>query len=226
MLRSILGKKLGMTQVFDSTGNIKSVTVIEAGPCIVTGLRTLEKDGYKAIQIGLGEIKEKSLSKPLLGQFKKNNIAYKKYLREFRVDDISNYQLGQEVKVDIFKEGDYVDITGTSRGKGYAGAVKRHGFGGGPVTHGQSDRLRAVGSLGGQRPQRVFRGQRLPGHLGNERITIQNLKVYAVYPEKNIILVEGAVPGVKGGLLEIKSNVKKIKSKVIKAQPDKAKKGK
>ncbi|OGS37132.1 MAG: 50S ribosomal protein L3, partial [Elusimicrobia bacterium RIFOXYB2_FULL_49_7] len=192
-----------------------------AGPCIVTAVKTNEKDGYTAVQLGFGDVKEKSLTKPYVGQFKKNNIVPKKYLREFRLADVAQCQTGQEIKVDLFKAGDYVDVTGTSIGKGFAGAVKRHGFRGGPATHGQSDRQRAVGSLGGQRPQRVIKGHRMPGHLGNETITVQRLRVVAVDLEKNMMLIEGAVPGVKNCLLVIGQTVKRVKAPV--AAPVKAK---
>lgn len=214
MLTSILGTKIGMTQIFDKTGNVIPVTVIAAGPCIVTGLRTKEKDGYTAVQLGYGDVKEKSLNKPDAGQFKKLNIAPRKVLQEFRLSDVAGYQLGQEIKVDIFKEGDYVDVTGVSKGKGFAGTVKRHNFGGGPQTHGQSDRQRAPGNVGSQRPQRVLKGQKMAGHLGDENITIMKMKIVAVDNEKNFMLLEGSVPGVKNGLLVIKKTVKTVKAHV------------
>lgn len=225
MLKSILGTKIGMTQIFDKTGNIIPVTVISAGPCIVTGLRTKEKDGYSAVQLGYGEVREKSLNKPYGGFFKKLNIAPKKHLQEFRVADAAGLQLGQEVKVDMFKEGEYVDISGISKGKGFAGTVKRHNFGGGPTTHGQSDRQRAPGNVGSQRPQRVLKGQHMAGHLGNEKVTILKMKVVAVDNEKNFMLVEGAVPGVKNGLLVINKTVKVVKVHAQKDAQAGAKKG-
>jgi large subunit ribosomal protein L3 len=210
MLKSILGSKIGMTQIFDQC-NLVPVTVISAGPCIVTAVRTAEKDGYTAVQVGFGSIKEKSVNKPLAGQFKKANVAPQKFVREFRTGDVSSYQVGQELKVvDIFKPGDFVDVCGVSKGKGFAGVMKRHNFGGGPATHGQSDRQRAPGAIGSQRPQRVLRGLRMAGHLGNENITIQKLKVVAVDPEKNLLMIKGAVPGVKHGLLVIEGTVKKV----------------
>jgi len=212
MLKSILGTKVGMTQIFDQAGNLIPVTVISAGPCVITAIRTKENDGYSALQVGLGEKKEKSVSRPLMGQFKKNNLTPKKHLREFRVADVSAYQIGQEVKVEVFQPNEYVDVTGTTIGRGYAGGVKRYNFKGGPTTHGQSDRLRAPGSLGGQRPQRVFRGQRMAGHLGDETVTIQKIRIVSVDPAKNILMLEGAVPGVKGGLLVIRQTVKTIKT--------------
>lgn len=212
MLTSILGTKIGMTQVFDKTGNMIPVTVISAGPCVVTGLRTKEKDGYVAVQLGFGEKKAKSVNKPYGGSFKKLNIAPKQYLREFRTTDVSDMQIGQEIKADIFKEGDYVDVSGTSKGKGFAGVMKRHNFGGGPATHGQSDRARAPGNIGSQRPQRVLKGLRMAGHLGNEKITVMKMKIIAVDPQKNYILIEGSVPGVKNSLIVINRTVKAEKA--------------
>ncbi|HBU69799.1 MAG TPA: 50S ribosomal protein L3 [Elusimicrobia bacterium] len=225
MLKSILGTKEGMTQVFDQTGNLISVTVILAGPCVVTDIKTKERDGYDSVQLGFGEIKEKALSRPQLGQFKKKNITPKRYLREFRVKDTAAMQVGQEIKVDMFHPGDYVDVTGTSIGRGYAGAVKRHGFKGGPSTHGQSDRQRAVGSIGDQGHQHVTKGHRMPGRLGFETVTVQKLKVIAVEPEKNVILLEGSVPGVKNGLLVVANTLKKVTAHKA-AKPADKKKGK
>ncbi|OGS17245.1 MAG: 50S ribosomal protein L3 [Elusimicrobia bacterium RIFOXYA2_FULL_50_26] len=223
MLKSILGTKVGMTQIFDDRGNIVPVTVIAAGPCTVTAVLTKDKNGYTAVQLGFGDIKEKAVSKPLAGQFKKNNIAVRRYLREFRATSVDGLTVGQEIKVDVFKPGDYVDISGTSIGHGFAGAVKRHGFAGGPSTHGQSDRQRAVGSIGDQGHQHVTKGHRMPGHLGCELVTIQRLRVVTVDAEKNIMLIEGAVPGVKKGLLAIANTVKKVKAPQVKAAPDKKK---
>jgi len=219
MLTSIIGTKIGMTQIFDKTGNIIPVTVISAGPCVVTGLRTVEKDGYQAVQLGYGDIKEKAVNKPTAGMFKKINVTPRRHLQEFRIKDVSDIQVGQEIKVDIFKEGEYVDVTGMSKGKGFAGVVKRHNFGGGPKTHGQSDRQRAPGNVGSQRPQRVLRGQRMAGHLGDETVTVMKLRVVAVDNEKNFILIEGAVPGVKKCLLVIRKTVKAKKFVKIKEAP-------
>jgi large subunit ribosomal protein L3 len=211
MLRSILGTKIAMTQVFDQDGNLVPVTVVSAGPCVVSALRTKEKNGYTAVQLAYGDIKkEKSLTKPYIGIFKKINIAPKKYLKEFHVDDIAGLEVGNEIKVDIFQAGEYVDVVGISKGKGFAGTVKRHNFRGGPTTHGQSDRLRAPGSIGSQGPQRLFKGMRMAGHLGNEQVTVQKIRVVAIEPEKNMILIEGSVPGVKNGLLVLSKTVKKI----------------
>ncbi|MDR1942601.1 MAG: 50S ribosomal protein L3 [Endomicrobium sp.] len=209
MLKSIIGKKVGMTQVFDDKGNLIPVTVVEAGPCVVTGVRTAEKNGYTAVQLGFDNAKEKNLNKSKLGLFKKNNIAPKKVVKEFRVADVAEFSVGQEIKADIFKAGDYVDVSAVTKGKGYAGVIKRHNFGMQPTTHGQSDRTRARGSSGGQGPQKVLKGMRMSGHLGNEFVTIQKLLVVNVDAEKNVVLIKGAVPAVKTGTLFISNTLKK-----------------
>lgn len=210
MLKSIIGSKIGMTQVFDEKGKLVPVTVIEAGPCVVTAIKTVETDGYNAVQLGFKDVAEKKLTKAQLGHLKKNNIAPKKILKEFRLDDVSGLTVGQEIKADIFKAGDYVDVCGLSKGKGYAGVIKRHNFGMQPRTRGQSDRMRARGSSGGQGPQKLFKGMRMSGHLGQEYVTIQKLLVVNVDTEKNVLLVRGAVPSVKTGTLVINNTVKKI----------------
>jgi large subunit ribosomal protein L3 len=210
MLKSIIGKKIGMTQVFGDKGNLIPVTVVEAGPCVVTGVRTAEKDGYTAVQLGFDNAKEKNLNKSKLGLFKKNNIAPKKVVKEFRVADVAEFSVGQEIKADIFKAGDYVAVSAVTKGKGYAGVIKRHNFGMQPTTHGQSDRTRARGSSGGQGPQKVLKGMRMSGHLGNEFVTIQKLLVVNVDAEKNVLLIKGAVPAVKTGTLFISNTLKKI----------------
>ena len=210
MLKSIIGSKIGMTQVFDEKGKLVPVTVVEAGPCVVTAIKTVENDGYNAIQLGFKDVAEKKLTKAQLGHLKKNNISPKKILREIRVDDVSGLSLGQEIKADIFKAGDYVDVSGVSKGKGYAGVIKRHNFGMQPRTRGQSDRMRARGSSGGQGPQKLFKGMRMSGHLGQENVTIQKLLVVNVDAENNVILIRGAVPSVKTGTLVINNTVKKI----------------
>ena len=217
MLKSILGTKVGMTQIFNEAGNIIPVTIIKAGPCIVTDIRTKEKNGYTALQLGFGDIKEKSVNKPTSGAFKKKNIALKKYLLEFREKDISGFQIGQEVRADIFQAGDFIDVTGVSKGHGFSGTVKRHNFRGGPSTHGQSDRQRAPGSIGSQGPQRVLKGLRMAGHYGNETVTIQKLKIVSVDKEKNYILIKGAVPGPNKGLIVINKTIKTIKIPQIQA---------
>ncbi|GHT49558.1 50S ribosomal protein L3 [Endomicrobiia bacterium] len=210
MLKSIIGKKVGMTQVFDDKGNLIPVTVVEAGRCIITNVRTVENDGYAAVQIAFGDTEEKKLSKPQAGLFKKYNLSPKKIVREIRVADVAEFSVGQEIKVDLFKTGDYVDVRAVSKGKGYAGVIKRHNFGMQPTTHGQSDRTRARGSSGGQGPQKVLKGTRMAGHLGNEYVTIQKLLVVGVDVEKNVLLIRGAVPAVNTGILLISSTLKKI----------------
>lgn len=214
MLKSIIGSKIGMTQVFDEKGKLVPVTVIEAGPCVVTAIKTVENDGYNAVQLGFKDVAEKKLTKAQLGHLKKNNIAPKKILREFRLDDVSGYTVGQEIKADIFKAGDYVDVSGISKGKGFAGVIKRHNFGMQPRTRGQSDRMRARGSSGGQGPQKLFKGMRMSGHMGQEYVTIQKLLVVNVDAEKNVLLVRGAVPSVKTGTLIVNNTIKKVPVKV------------
>jgi large subunit ribosomal protein L3 len=210
MLKSIIGKKVGMIQVFDDKGNLLPVTVVEAGPCVVTGVRTAEKDGYTAVQLGFDDAKEKNLNKAELGLFKKNNISPKKVVKEFRVSDVAEFSVGQRIKADVFKAGDYVDVSAITKGKGYAGVIKRHNFGMQPTTHGQSDRTRARGSSGGQGPQKVLKGMRMSGHLGNEFVTIQKLLVVNVDAERNLLLIKGSVPAVKTGTLFISNTLKKI----------------
>ncbi|MDI3529723.1 MAG: large subunit ribosomal protein [Thermoanaerobacter sp.] len=208
MKKGILGRKHGMTQIFDEKGEVIPVTVIEAGPCVVVQKKTVETDGYNAIQVGFGDVKEKRLTKPLIGHFKKAGVPFKRYLREFRLDDVSGYEVGSEIKVDIFKPGDRVDVTGISKGKGFAGVVKRYGANRGPMSHG-SKYHRRVGSMGATTdPGRTFKGKIMPGHMGHERVTIQNLEVVKVDPELNLLLVKGSVPGPKGSLLIIKDSVK------------------
>jgi large subunit ribosomal protein L3 len=205
-MKGIVGKKAGMTQVFDDSGEVIPVTIIEAGPCYVTQIKTDKKDGYQAIQLGFGE--SKRLNKPQRGHLPRG-VPDVRYLREVRVDDVSAYEIGQKIDAGIFSPGEMVDVTGTSKGKGFAGVMKRHGFGGGPATHGQSDRARAPGSIGStSTPGRVLKGKRMPGHMGNQRCTVQNLEVVLVDPERNLLAVKGAVPGSKGGLVTIKNAVK------------------
>jgi large subunit ribosomal protein L3 len=204
-MKGILGKKLGMTQIFDEDGTAIPVTVIEAGPCYVTQKKTEETDGYNAIALGFGELPEKRLNQPEIGHLKKANCPPLQYLREFRVTDPDEYEPGQKVDVSVFEVGDFVDVIGTSKGKGFAGVVKRHGFRGGPKTHGQSDRWRAPGSVGaGSTPGRVFKGVRMAGRMGNQQVTTLNLKVALVDADKNLLAVKGAVPGGKNGLLIIR----------------------
>jgi large subunit ribosomal protein L3 len=205
-MKGIVGRKVGMTQVFDDAGEVSPVTIIEAGPCYVTQIKTKPKDGYEAIQMGFGEAKR--LNKPRRGHLPKG-VPDVRYLREIKVDDISAFEIGQKIDAGIFSIGELVDVTGISKGKGFAGAMKRHGFGGGPATHGQSDRARAPGSIGStSTPGRVFKGMRMAGHMGSQRTTVQNVKVVLVDPERNLLAVKGAVPGGKGGLVTIRSAVK------------------
>ncbi len=224
MLKSIIGSKVGMTQVFDEKGRLVPVTVIEAGPCVVTAVKTVETDGYNAVQLGFKDVAEKKLTKAQAGHLKKNNIAPKSILKEFRLDDVSGLAVGQEIKADIFKPGDYVDVSGISKGKGYAGVIKRHNFGMQPRTRGQSDRMRARGSSGGQGPQKLFKGMRMSGHLGQELVTVQKLLVVNVDAQKNVLLVRGAVPSVKKGTLVVNNTVKKVP--VVQAEVKKAAKKK
>jgi large subunit ribosomal protein L3 len=206
-MKGILGKKVGMTQIFSEQGEVIPVTVIEAGPCFVAQIKTLERDGYAAVQLGFAETKLKHLTQAQLQHLQKSNLPALRYLREFRmpVEELDRFQEGQKVTVDIFEVGEYVDVTGTSKGKGFAGVVKRHGFRGGPKTHGQSDRLRAPGSIGAcTTPGRVFKGKRMPGRMGGERVTLQGLEVVLVDPERNLLAVRGAIPGSKNGLVMIR----------------------
>ena len=208
MQKAILGKKIGMTQIFTEDGLVIPVTVIEAGPVAVVQKKTVEKDGYNAIQVGYVDAKDKALNKPQKGHLAKAGVSNKRILKEFRLEDDSAYNVGDEIKVDIFAEGDKIDVTGISKGHGYAGTVKRWGTHRGPMTHG-SGYHRGVGSMGAcSTPSRVMKNKRLPGHMGVEQVTVQNLSVVKVDVEKNLILVKGAVPGPKGGLLTIKNSVK------------------
>jgi large subunit ribosomal protein L3 len=209
MEKGLIGRKLGMTQVFSDEGAAISVTVIEAGPCVVIQKKTRETDGYDAVQIGFGRKKTKRITKPLQGHFKKADKGFFQFLREFRIDNAGEYEVGAELNVDIFAVGDYVDIVGTSKGRGFAGGVKRHGFKGGRATHGSMFH-RAPGSIGASAdPSRVFKGTKLPGHMGDRRVTVQNLVVFSVRPERNLILVKGSVPGSMNGFVLIKNAVKK-----------------
>lgn len=211
MNKGIIGKKVGMTQIFDEKGRVIPVTVIEAGPCLVAEVKTVETDGYDAIQLGFGDVKANKMNKPEAGHFAKAKLTPKKHLREFRLNDVSNVKVGDEVKADIFAAGEKVDIQGTTKGKGFQGVIKRHGQHRGPMGHG-SMYHRRPGSMGStSTPGRVFKGKKLPGHMGVQTVTIQNLDVVAVDMDKNAILVKGSVPGVKGAILKIKSSVKSSK---------------
>lgn len=208
MKKGILGKKLGMTQVFAEDGTLIPVTVVEAGPCVVTQIKTQEKDGYNAIQLGFGNIREKLVNKPLKGHFEKAGVPLRRYLREFKFENVNEYQVGDEIKADIFANGDRVDVVGKSKGKGFAGSIKRWNQHRGPMSHG-SKYHRGPGSMGATTsPGRVFKSKKLPGRMGNERVTIQNLEVVKVDAERNLLLIKGSVPGPKGSMLIIKESVK------------------
>lgn len=210
MPKAILGKKIGMTQIFDEAGRVVPVTVIEAGPCVVVQKRTTETHGYNAVQLGFGEQKESRLNKPLLGHFRAAGVKPARYLREVRVnegDSFAELEVGAEIKADVFQAGEYVDVTGVTKGKGFAGAIKRHGFHRGPMAHG-SMYHRGVGSLSSRQPARVFPGRKLPGRMGGVRRTIQGLQVVRVDADRNLILVRGSVPGPRGGLVLVKETVK------------------
>ncbi|HHU33410.1 MAG: 50S ribosomal protein L3 [Zhaonellaceae bacterium] len=206
MSKGMLGKKIGMTQIFDD-GRAVPVTVIEAGPCYVVQKKTVDNDGYNAIQVGFVDRKEKHVNKPLQGHFAKAGLKPYQYLVEFRTDNIDDYDLGQEIKVDVFADGELVDVTGTSKGKGFTGGIKRHGFHRGPTKHG-SKYHRRPGSLGAKGPARVFKGRKLPGRAGGDTVTIQNLPIVKVDAERNLLLVKGAIPGPNKSLVVIKSAVK------------------
>jgi len=203
--QAILGRKVGMTQLFTETGEVVSVTLVEAGPCYVTQIKTEATDGYNAIQVGFEHAKR--LNKPQKGHL--GELPPLRYLREIRTDDVDQYKLGQVIDVSLFATGEAVDVTGISKGKGFAGGMKRHHFKGGPMTHGQSDRARAVGAIGsGTTPGRVYKGLRGPGHMGNERVTVLNLEVVKVDPERNLLAIRGAVPGPKDGLVFVRKAAK------------------
>ncbi len=208
MEKGILGKKIGMTQVFDEDGNIIPVTVVKAGPVKVVQKKSADKDGYTAIQVGFGDIRPVRVTKPIKGHFDKGGVEYKRFLRELRLKNTEDYEVGQEIKVDIFKKGEKVDVAGTSKGKGFQGVIKRWNQSRGPMTRG-SKYHRGVGALGGSAtPGKTFKGRNMPGRMGGERVTVQNLEIVKVDPEHDLMLLKGAVPGPKGGLLIIKDSVK------------------
>lgn len=211
MIHGLLGKKLGMTQIFDETGRVVPVTVLRVGPCVVTQLKTPERDGYEAVQVGFEE--SKRLNSPERGHRRAAGSS-SRHLREIKAEDISGYEIGQVLDCSMFTAGDRVDVTGVSKGKGFAGVVKRHGFAGGPKTHGQSDRHRAPGSIGSSAyPGRVFKNLKMAGQMGNERVTVQNLEIVRVDPEKHVVLVRGSVPGATDGLLMVRTSVKRRQAK-------------
>ncbi len=222
-LKALLGQKVGMTQIFDAQGQIVPVTVVQAGPCFVTQVIEKEKHGYSAVQVAYGEMRTKWVTKPHAGQFKKAGVAPVRWMREFRTEK-TGFQIGHTLKADVFSPGDYVDVHGVSKGKGFAGTMKRHNFRGGPATHGQSDRARAPGSIGSNTyPGHVWKGQRMSGHLGCETVTVQHLEVIQVDPAKDLLLIRGALPGTKESLLIIEETVKKIKKRIVHA-PEPSKK--
>ena len=201
MLRGFLGKKIGMTQLFAENGSVVPVTLIEAGPCVVTQVKTKDSDGYEAVQLGFGDVKRPN--KPMQGHFRPSRAS--RYLREVKADDPAEFSVGQTVSLDIFTEGEKVDVIGRSKGRGFAGTMKRHGFGGGPRTHGQSDRARAPGSIGGgTTPGKVFKGLKMAGHMGNRRITVKGLEIVKVDTDRNILAVKGGIPGAPNSLVQIR----------------------
>lgn len=207
-MKGILGKKLGMTQVFTDAGVIVPVTVVEAGPMVVTQLKSVENDGYEAVQVGYGDVKEKLLNKPQKGHFAKAGVGLKRHVKEFRTDNLQDFALAQEINVSIFAEGEKVDVTGTSKGKGFQGPIKRHNQHRGPMSHG-SRYHRGPGSMGAASdPSRVYKGKKLAGHMGSERVTIQNLEIVKVDVENNLLLIKGAIPGPKKGLVVVKKAIK------------------
>jgi large subunit ribosomal protein L3 len=206
-MKALLGRKIGMTQIFNEEGKAVPVTVIQAGPCIVVQTKTTKNDGYEAIQVGFAEQKESRVNKPLKGHFAKAQVKPLRFLREFRLENAADYKVGQEIGVDVFQEGDKVDVSGTTKGKGFQGSIKRHGFHRGPMAHG-SKYHRGAGSLGAVGPSRVFKGHKLPGRMGGNKVTIQNLQVVKVDKERNLLLVKGAVPGPNKAFVTIKASVK------------------
>ena len=211
MKKAIIGRKVGMTQIFDEAGKVIPVTVLEAGPCVIAQVKSVETDGYNAVQLGFGDVKESKLNNPEKGHFTKSKLPLKKHLREFRMDSVEDVKVGDELKADVFAKGDKVDIQGISKGKGFQGVIKRHHQSRGPMGHG-SMYHRRPGSMGPtSTPGRVFKGKKLPGHMGVETVTIQNLQVVAVDLDKNALLVKGSVPGNKGSILKIKTSVKASK---------------
>ena len=214
MIKAIIGKKVGMTQIFDESGKVIPVTVIEAGPCVVVQKKTEEKDGYNAVQLGFEDVKEHKLTKPEAGHLKKAGVAPKKYLKEFRFDDCTGFNVGDELKADVLKAGDKIDVTGISKGKGYAGVIKRWGAQRTPTSHGGGPVHRHAGSMGsGTDPSRIFKGKIGAGHMGVDQVTVENLDVVKVDPELNMIAVRGAVPGPKGGVVYLRNTVKRIREK-------------
>ena len=208
MKKAILATKVGMTQIFSEDGVLTPVTVLQAGPCVVTQVKTVENDGYSAVQVGFVDKREKLVAKPQKGSFDKAGVSYKRYVREFKLDDAESYAVAQEIKADVFAAGDKIDATAISKGKGFQGAIKRHGQHRGPMTHGSKYHRHAGSNGAASDPSKVFKGKKMPGHMGAKQITIKNLEVIRVDAENNLILVKGAVPGPKKALVTIKSTVK------------------
>ena len=208
MKKAILTTKVGMTQIFNEDGVLTPVTVLQAGPCVVTQVKTVENDGYAAVQVGFGDIREKLVNKPMKGHFAKAGVAPKRFVREFRLEDAESYAVGQEIKADVFAAGDKIDATAKSKGKGFQGAIKRHGQSRGPMTHGSKYHRHAGSNGSATTPGRVFKGKKMPGHMGAVRVTVQNLEVVRVDAEQNLILVKGAVPGPKKSLVMIKESTR------------------
>ena len=209
MTKGLIGKKIGMTQIFDEAGKVVPVTVIEAGPCVVTQLKTAENDGYEAVQLGFGDLSPKHVNKPMTGHFKKNDLPFKRTLKEFRLDDISNVNDGDELKADVFAAGDVIDVSGVSKGKGFQGAIKRHNQHRLKETHGTGPVVRQAGSMGAcSSPSRIFKGKGMAGHMGAEKVTVQNLEVVKIDVEHNLLALKGAIPGPKGGVVCITDSVK------------------
>ncbi len=210
MTKGLIGKKIGMTQIFDEAGKVVPVTVIEAGPCVVTQLKTTENDGYEAVQLGFGDVSPKHTNKPMTGHFKKNDLPFKRTLKEFRLDDISNVNVGDVLKADVFAAGDVIDVSGVSKGKGFQGAIKRHNQHRLKETHGTGPVVRQAGSMGAcSSPSRIFKGKGMAGHMGAENVTVQNLVIVKIDAENNLIAIKGAIPGPKGGVVCITDAVKK-----------------
>lgn len=210
MTKGLIGKKIGMTQIFDEAGKVVPVTVIEAGPCVVTQLKTAENDGYEAVQLGFGDVSPKHTNKPMTGHFKKNDLPFKRTLKEFRLDDISNVNVGDVLKADVFAAGDVIDVSGVSKGKGFQGAIKRHNQHRLKETHGTGPVVRQAGSMGAcSSPSRIFKGKGMAGHMGAGNVTVQNLVIVKIDAENNLIAIKGAIPGPKGGVVCITDAVKK-----------------
>ena len=208
MKKAILATKVGMTQIFNEDGVLTPVTVLQAGPCVVTQIKTVENDGYEAVQVGFMDKREKLVNKPLKGHFDKAGVSYKRYIREFKLEDAESYALGQEIKADIFVAGDKIDVTASSKGKGVQGAIKRHGQSRGPMAHGSKFHRHAGSNGSSSDPSRVFKGKKMPGQMGNKKVTVQNLEIVRVDAENNLLLVKGAVPGPKKAMVTIKETVK------------------